>query len=52
MKVDNLFAGHNPKNSASKKLLTKIGFKFIRDEYYAPTGLMHPSYLYKIDDVK
>lgn len=47
LKVDKLFAGHNPNNSASKKLLTKVGFKFIREEYYAPTGLMHPSYLYK-----
>lgn len=48
LKVENLFAGHNPKNSASKKLLIKAGFKFIREEYYEPTGLMHPSYLYKI----
>lgn len=47
LKVENLFAGHNPKNIASKKLLTKVGFKFVREEYYAPTGLMHPSYLYK-----
>lgn len=48
LKVKNLFAGHNPKNSASKKLLTKVGFQFIGEEYYEPTGLMHPSYLYKI----
>ena len=48
LKVENLFAGHNPKNSASKKLLTKVGFQFVREEYYEPTGLMHPSYLYKI----
>ena len=48
LKVSNLFAGHNPENSASKKLLTKVGFRFVREEYYEPTGLMHPSYLYKI----
>ena len=47
LKVENLFAGRNPKNNASKKMLTKVGFKFVREEYYAPTGLMHPSYLYK-----
>lgn len=47
LKVKDLFAGHNPKNDASKKMLTKVGFKFVREEYYAPTGLMHPSYLYK-----
>ena len=48
LKVENLFAGHSPKNSASKKLLTKVGFGFVGVEYYEPTGLMHPSYLYKI----
>lgn len=48
LKVDNLFAGHNPKNEASKKTLIKLGFKFFKEEYYEPTGLMHPSYLYKI----
>ncbi|UCH64638.1 MAG: GNAT family N-acetyltransferase [Ignavibacterium sp.] len=40
-----LFAGHNPKNNASKKLLEKLKFNYIRDEYYEPTGLNHPSYL-------
>lgn len=40
-----LFAGHNPKNLASAQLLRKLGFKYIRDEYYAPTGLQHPSYM-------
>ena len=45
-----LFAGHNPKNDASKKLLEKLNFDYIRDEFYAPTGINHPSYLlYKND---
>ena len=48
LKVKDLFAGHNPKNIASKKLLAKVGFHYIGEEYYEPTGLMHPSYLYKI----
>lgn len=39
-----LFAGHNPKNVASGKALRKLGFEYVRDEYYEPTGLMHPSY--------
>lgn len=39
-----LFAGHNPNNSRSRKLLTKLGFTYIGDEYYEPTGLYHPSY--------
>ena len=39
-----LFAGHNPDNSKSRKLLEKLGFTYIGDEYYEPTGLYHPSY--------
>jgi RimJ/RimL family protein N-acetyltransferase len=39
-----LFAGHNPENFASKKILTRLGFKYTHDEYYEPTGLHHPSY--------
>lgn len=39
-----LFAGHNPKNAASGHVLQKLGFQYIGDEYYAPTGLYHPSY--------
>ena len=39
-----LFAGHNPGNSASRGLLTKLGFAHTHDEFYPPTGLMHPSY--------
>ena len=40
-----LFAGHNPKNIASAHLLKKLGFTYIHDEFYPPTGLHHPSYL-------
>ena len=39
-----LFAGHNPANDASRKLLLRLGFRYTHDEYYAPTGLHHPSY--------
>lgn len=39
-----LFAGHNPNNTASKNLLNKLGFSYIGDEFYEPTGLYHPSY--------
>ena len=42
-----VFAGHNPANSASRELLARIGFVYTHDELYPPTGLMHPSYLYK-----
>ena len=40
-----LFAGHNPENIASQRLLMKLGFVHTHDEFYAPTGLEHPSYL-------
>ncbi|MBE5971685.1 MAG: GNAT family N-acetyltransferase [Lachnoclostridium sp.] len=42
--AEGLFAGHNPKNIASKHVLGKLGFQYVRDEFYAPTGLYHPSY--------
>lgn len=42
--AEGLFAGHNPKNIASRHVLGKLGFQYMRDEFYAPTGLYHPSY--------
>ncbi len=42
--AEKLFAGHNPKNTASRQMLKKVGFEYIGDHYYAPTGLYHPSY--------
>ncbi|MBO5208380.1 MAG: GNAT family N-acetyltransferase [Lachnospiraceae bacterium] len=39
-----LFAGHNPNNIASQKVLNKLGFTYVGDEFYEPTGLYHPSY--------
>ncbi len=40
-----LFAGHHPKNTASRDLLLHLGFSYTHDEFYPPTGLQHPSYL-------
>ncbi len=40
-----LFAGHHPRNAASRSVLNKLGFRFTHEQLYAPTGLMHPSYL-------
>lgn len=47
LKANNLFAGHHPKNTGSKNLLTKLGFRYIGDHFYAPTQLYHPSYQYR-----
>jgi RimJ/RimL family protein N-acetyltransferase len=40
-----LFAGHNPANATSRRVLEKLGFRYTHDEFYPPTGLHHPSYL-------
>ncbi len=40
-----LFAGHNPNNHRSRRMLEGLGFRHTHDEFYPPTGLQHPSYL-------
>jgi ribosomal-protein-alanine N-acetyltransferase len=40
-----LVAGHHPQNKASERTLTRLGFVRVGEEYYPPTGLMHPSYV-------
>ncbi|MFM2482760.1 GNAT family N-acetyltransferase [Celerinatantimonas sp. YJH-8] len=45
LQVTALFAGHHPENTGSRQLLTSLGFTYTHDEFYAPTGLQHPSYL-------
>jgi RimJ/RimL family protein N-acetyltransferase len=47
LQADSLFAGHNPHNVNSAKVLKKLGFSYVGDAFYAPTGLNHPSYLLK-----
>ncbi|HUH46495.1 MAG TPA: GNAT family N-acetyltransferase [Arenibacter sp.] len=50
LSINELFAGHNPNNHASRQLLLQLGFTYIRDEYFAPTGLSHPSYKLTIEN--
>jgi RimJ/RimL family protein N-acetyltransferase len=52
LSVNGLFAGHNPHNTASRHLLQKLGFRYTHDEYYAPTGLFHPSYMLTEDEYR
>jgi len=47
-----LFAGHNPANTASRRLLARLGFAYTHDELYPPTGLLHPSYLLRRETVE
>lgn len=44
LKTIRIYAGHHPENTASEKLLKKLGFQYIGKNFYAPTGLYHPSY--------
>jgi RimJ/RimL family protein N-acetyltransferase len=44
LRASALFAGHHPLNTASRTLLTRLGFRYTHDEFYPPTGLDHPSY--------
>jgi RimJ/RimL family protein N-acetyltransferase len=50
--VSALFAGHHPGNDASRRLLTGLGFRFTHEQFYPPTGLMHPSYLLNPDEYR
>ena len=42
-----LFAGHHPADQASRKLLMQPGFVRTHEELCPPTGLIHPSYLFR-----
>lgn len=44
MHVAMLVAGHHPQNVASRSVLLKLGFRYVGDELYPPTGLYHPLY--------
>ena len=49
--VSNIYAGHHPDNTSSRKALERLGFNYFRDEYYAPTRAYHPLYrLYTGED--
>jgi RimJ/RimL family protein N-acetyltransferase len=47
LQLSKIYAGHHPDNRASEKILKKLGFAFIGNLFYEPTGLMHPSYVCK-----
>lgn len=47
LRLSKVYAGHHPDNAASRRILEKLGFKFVDNVFYEPTGLMHPSYVRK-----
>lgn len=42
--LTSLLAGHNPMNHASRRVLEKLGFTWVRDELFEGTGMLHPLY--------
>ena len=50
MHLSALWAGHHPQNTASQRLLLRLQFVPVGTQFYAPTGLQHPSYLCKRAD--
>ena len=45
-----LFAGHHPENTASRRVLGKLGFQYAGEDVYPPSGIMEPTYfLRRID---
>ena len=42
--VKTLFAGHSPKNEPSRRMMEKLGFNHVGEEFYEPTGQEHRSY--------
>ena len=47
LRLSKVYAGHHPDNRAPEKILKKLGFEFIGNVFYEPTGLLHPSYVCK-----
>jgi len=39
-----IVAGHHPRNERSRRLVEKLGFRYLRDELYSGTGAMHRLY--------
>jgi uncharacterized protein (DUF952 family) len=42
--VEGLYAGHNPANEGSRKILEGLGFQRTGEERFPPTGAMHTAY--------
>lgn len=49
--IRQLVAGHHPVNRASRQLLERLGFRYLSDDLYPPTGLRHPTYALRPEDV-
>jgi|SRR5438067_1224872 len=52
LEVRALFAGHHPGNTASRRTLERLGFRYTHDELYPATGLLHRSYVLTSSDFR
>ena len=43
-RFEQLMVGHHPDNIPSKNILISLGFQFVENVFFKPTGLLHPSY--------
>lgn len=50
LRLTTLRAGHHPEHRNSRKILLNLGFQFVDNVFYKPTGLMHPTYRLSNDD--
>ena len=44
MRATEIVTDNNPDNIAYEKILEKLGFQIVDDEYNERTGLFHPNY--------
>ena len=44
LNIQRIFAGHKPNNRQSERIMDQLGFEYSHDEFFKPTGLLHPSY--------
>jgi hypothetical protein len=45
LRLSKVYAAHDPNNRTSRHILERLGFTFVETVFYAPTGLLHPSYI-------
>jgi ribosomal-protein-alanine N-acetyltransferase len=45
LRLSKVYTGHHPDNRASRHILETLGFSFLDNLFYPPTGLLHPSYV-------
>ncbi len=50
LRVQAIYAGNHPLNTASRNFMQHLGFRYTHDEYYPPIKLLEPSYMLSKSD--